>query len=789
MNIPQQNAIHTVVILLFSFIFALSSSTITACSRKNIPPVVSPPQNDPPTVDLPLAHIPGVRGMMKMPYKEQEGWAVAEGDIVLGPVEDVRNMTEKGSQSSVLFGLAGNPVAILWPDGVIPFEITSDFLSDEVPNPMGFPTAGDVRNAIRIYEERTPLRFVNHTNEFHWVSFRSSGPFANSSPVGRQYYGAQAISISIGPNRTGLLVQRSLLHEIGHTAGLFHEHNRPDRDASISVDWGCVDPLFAHQFLISPWGDPIGPYDLASIMHYSSQSFLLNNGTCTASITTPDGGIINTSFNLTSQDVNTLWKLYSRFDADAEDGDQFGHAVATADFDGDGFDDLAVGAPFDRTDEVDQAGAVYLFKGTDAIPVPWLKLSLPLEHPVQTNDKLGFSLTVGDFNNDGIPDLAAGAIGRNGHNGAVAVYYFSGTGNQLRMAQFITPDSPIVGLTPQSPGIVFGAALASGDVNGDGFDDLLIGSPGAKFPSSDIHSGGVELLRGTNLGLQTGIPMWELGFPSTAENQDGFGKSVATADLNNDGRADIIVGAPSDRNSSGQRSGAVYLFGGSATGPQPWQRLAAPNSVNSSEARFGAAVAAGDFNGDLRPDPIIGAPGATVGGVAQAGLLFIYNTGESTSGTPGTVVLADQLDQSAMDSNNPGDHFGGTILMSDLDGDGDMDLAVGAPGESVDDNAFRSGRLYLYRNAVAGLQPWFSASQPQGTQGAQFGTAIASGNFRGSGISELFVFAPGGALSPVHTENPGMGYRVAGIPLNATGDELEPDTLIHQMRYWRLEDG
>ena len=66
---------------------------------------------------------------------------------------------------------------------------------------------------------------------------------------------------------------------------------------------------------------------------------------------------------------------------------------------------------------------------------------------------------------------------------------------------------------------------------------------------------------------------------------------------------------------------------------------------------------------------------------------------------------------------------------------------------------------------------------------------MAAGDFRGTGISELFIFAPGGALSPSHTEKPGMGYRVTGIPLNATGDELVPDVLIHQMRYWRLQDG
>lgn len=294
---------------------------------------------------------------------------------------------------------------------------------------------------------------------------------------------------------------------------------------------------------------------------------------------------------------------------------RFGAAVAVADFNLDGYDDLAVGAPADAVaDELGRlraSGSVSIFPGSAGgiSPAPLVTFTLAsLFVAVEARTEFGGVLTSGEFNGDGWPDLVVGAwptVGP-GRRGRAYVLFSQGSGGiglTPRVHQsFVTPFRD----DTSSPPI---AALAAGDFNTDGFDDLVV----ADGHASVADGGYVHVVAGILGGLNPQEITFSQGgdLDDEREDEDRFGAAVAVADLDGDGYDDLLVGAPGEVN--GAESGLVHVLYGS---------IAGVTAARSWSFDQGAAVIAGEGGGELGsrllvaqlnrgplPDAVVGVPG------------------------------------------------------------------------------------------------------------------------------------------------------------------------------------
>ncbi|HEV2929090.1 MAG TPA: FG-GAP repeat protein, partial [Propionibacteriaceae bacterium] len=376
-----------------------------------------------------------------------------------------------------------------------------------------------------------------------------------------------------------------------------------------------------------------------------------------------------------------------------------------------------------------------------------------------------------DFNGDSIPDLAIAApdetLGGAEAAGVVHVLY-GGTSAGLTAtgSQLWSQETPGVAGTPEGLDR-FGAALASGDYNGDGRADLAIGAPGENASSGVVH-----VLYGSAAGLTaTGSQLWSQDSPGiggTAEANDQFGDALAAGDFAGDGRTDLAVGAFGENDFAGVVN---VLYGSAAgltaTGSQLWSQDS-PGVAGTAEGgdQFGFALAAADPNGDFRGELAVGAPGEN----DNAGVVHVL------IGSPaGLTATGSQL----WSQDSPGvagaaefdDRFGNALTSGDFSGDSRGDLAVGAPGE----NTF-SGVIHVLYGSAAGLtatgsQLWSQASpgvagEPEGAD--FFGLALAAGDFNGDARAELAVGAPG------ENVNTGVVHVLLGSAggVTATGSQL-----------------
>jgi len=356
-------------------------------------------------------------------------------------------------------------------------------------------------------------------------------------------------------------------------------------------------------------------------------------------------------------------------------GSLFGGAVGTAgDVDGDGFDDVIVGAS-DYNDGVTKTGAAFVYHGSSGglSPAPgWSYLS----H--QQRSDLGYSVgTAGDVNGDGYDDVIVGARWYSvtqTNEGAVFVFYGSASGLS------IDPDWMAAG---GQPGAGLGTSVGTaGDVNGDGYDDVIVGAP--QYDGDQAGVGAVFVFHGSEDGLGA-MPGWQkVGDQPDAD----FGASVGTAgDVNGDGYADVIVGAP-DYNNGQVYEGAAWVFLGSGSGLSPYHRWFADG--DQSEAAFGISVGtAGDVNGDSYDDVVVGAYRYT-GDQRNEGAVFLYLGRAAGLHSPvAWMAEGDKADASLGRS---------VALAGEINADGYADLIAGAPTYKHDDKT-PLGRAFGYFGA------------------------------------------------------------------------------------------
>lgn len=232
-------------------------------------------------------------------YYEVEGMAIVEGDIALGSVEAVRQVTEAARDSvtadpSIAFGVGITGSQFRWPNCQVPYEID--------PN---LPNQQRVTDAIAHWETnsafRFPLRTTANAGQYpNYVRFTDAG--GCWSFVGMQG-GLQPISLGAGCS------MGNAIHEIGHTIGLWHEQSREDRDLFVTINWQNIQAGMAAQFNqhITD-GDDLGAYDYGSIMHYPRTAFT-SNGQETITPTNPNAQIGQRN-GLSAGDIAAVQAMY-----------------------------------------------------------------------------------------------------------------------------------------------------------------------------------------------------------------------------------------------------------------------------------------------------------------------------------------------------------------------------------------------------------------------------------------------------------------------------------------------
>jgi uncharacterized protein (TIGR03382 family) len=437
--------------------------------------------------------------------------------------------------------------------------------------------------------------------------------------------------------------------------------------------------------------------------------------------------------------------------SDGAAGDQFGISVSGAgDVNSDGYDDVVVGASLD--DGAD-SGSAYVYYGSAT------GIDLATEDKLnasdgEVSDYYGRSVSgAGDLNGDGYGDVVVGANGDddNGESsGSVYVYYGSATGIDANSEEKLTASDG-------AASDVYGTGVASaGDVNGDGYDDLVVGA--CSGDGAGTAGGAAYVYYGSASGIDTASE--DKVTASDRAAADYFGRSVAGAgDIDGDGYADLVVGARGD-DDNGSDSGSAYVYYGSAAGID----LASEDKLTASDGSvddyYGRSVSgAGDLDGDGYADLVVGAHSNDDNG-AGSGAAYVYY------GSPTGIDGASE-DKLIASDGATNDYFGWSMSgAGDLDGDGYDDLVVGA----YKDDATAGDSAYVYFGSAAGVdsdsEDKLTGADP--TADDHFGISVSgAGDVDGDGYDDLVVGARGDDEGGSYT---GAAYVYEGGCRDGDGD-------------------
>jgi hypothetical protein len=399
----------------------------------------------------------------------------------------------------------------------------------------------------------------------------------------------------------------------------------------------------------------------------------------------------------------------------------------TLDVNGDGYADVMVAAP--------GAAQAFLYLGgaSGIADTPQI-----LSAPAGAGQDFGLSVaSAGDVNGDGYADVVVDSIGV-----GRKVFLFLGGPAGLDSSPAVAFSDP--NATALGAGQFGIRASCAGDVNGDGYADILIG---------DNSLGKAYLYLGSAAG-PAAAPDLMLTAPSSP-GAGGFGHSVGSAgDVNGDGYADVAIG------SDGAGQAFLYLGGPAGLPASPDVTLTAPDGPGSG---FGAVSSADDVDGDGYADIVVGAQGAGVNATDDfAGKAYIYlGSPTGLAASPAVTLLGSEMRGS----------FGRWVSNAgDVNGDGYGDVVIGADGESGAADNGSPGHAFLYLGSAAGLaaSPAVTLTGPDGP-GGWFGRCVAAaGDVNGDGFADIVVGANAGSAAGAT----GWAHVYLG---NATGVSLSPE--------------
>ncbi len=608
----------------FTLALVLIALLVSACGKSPSPSGLPNHNTVEPDIREVEMILPGHDEPTKVTYEVINGLAIFEGDIILGTEEEINALSVQG------IGLSN--VNHLWPNGIVPYEIFSSVSSD---------ARRHINEAIAHWEERTNIDFIDRTDETEYVIF-ANGSICSSN-VGRTGRGV-FIYLKEGDCSRG-----TLIHEIGHAIGLYHEQSRSDRDKYVRILYENIKDRFSNQFrIIGSNSNDLGPYDFDSIMHYGNKA-LSKNGQPTIE-TIPPGIPIGQRDGLSDGDLFAVCKLYRGQSSpgvlkDFGAGNDAGcwrtdsHPRLLGDVNGDGRDDI-VG--FDE-----EGVKVSLANSTD--------FSYPPELWIQD-----FGYNAGDWRVDRHPRFLADVDG----DGRQDIVGFGEDGVLVSLSTGSSFSSSELWST------AFGADISAGgwqvgvhprflaDVDGDGRQDVVgFGHFGVVVALSTGSSFASPELWVAAFGADGSVGGWQVGVHPRF-----------LADVDGDGRQDVV--------GFGHFGVVVALSTGSSfASPSLWS------------GAFGADISAGGWQVGVHPRLLADVDGDSrqdVVGFGHFGVVVALSTGSSFA-SPELWVAAFGADGS-VGGWQVGVH---PRLLADVNGDGKQDVVgFGSLGTDV---AFSTG--------------------------------------------------------------------------------------------------